>query len=163
MRLSIARRVLCLAAVLAAFAGAARAQAVPEFQKILETYSAALDGNDVETLVGLYSPNGVFMREGMKAAIGQDALRAAYKDIFATLKVDLKFSLQEAEQSGDLGWARALSTGTVKVLATGAEIAEVVQPARRLPARGRRLEDPQLPVCFRQSRARRGAQVMGAK
>lgn len=121
MRLTFARHVLCLAAVLAAFTGAARAQAVPEFQKILETYSAALDANDLETLVGLYSPNGVFMREGMKAAIGQDALRASYKAIFATLKVGLKFSVQEAGQSGDLGWARALSSGTVKMLSTGAE------------------------------------------
>ena len=42
MRLSFTRHVLCLAAVLAAFAATARAQAVPEFQKILETYSAAL-------------------------------------------------------------------------------------------------------------------------
>ena len=107
--------------MLAAFAGAARAQTAPEFQTILQTYSAALDANDVETLVGLYSPNGVFMGEGAKAAVGPDALRAAYKTIFATLKVGLKFTLQEAEQSGDLGWARALSTGTVKVLATGAE------------------------------------------
>jgi uncharacterized protein (TIGR02246 family) len=121
MRLLVARHVLCLAALLAVFAGSARAQAVPEFQKMLETYSAALDANDVETLVGLYSPNGVFMREGMKAAVGQEAVRASYKAIFAALKVGLKFSLQEAEQSGDLGWARALSTGTVKVLATGAE------------------------------------------
>ncbi len=121
MRPSVARRALCVAAVLAAFAGPARAQAVPEFRKILESYSAALDANDVETLVGLYDSNGVFMREGMKAAVGQDALRASYKTISATLKVNLKFSLQEAEQSGDLGWARALSTGTVKVLATGAE------------------------------------------
>jgi ketosteroid isomerase-like protein len=121
MRLSVARHVLCLAAVLATFTGAARAQAMPEFQKILETYSAALDANDVETLVGLYGPNGAFMPEGMKAVVGHDALRASYKIIFATLKVGLKFSLQEAEQSGDLGWARALSTGTVKVLATGAE------------------------------------------
>src|SRR4051812_16385108 len=112
MRLSVARRVLCLAAVLATYTGVARAQSVPEFQKILETYSTALDANDVETLVGLYSPNGVFMREGMTAAVGQDALRAAYKTIFATLKVGLTFSLREAEQSGDLGWARALSTGT---------------------------------------------------
>lgn len=121
MRPSFTRHALCLAALFAAFAGAARAQAVPEFQKILETYSAALDASDVETLVGLYSPNGVFMREGMKAVVGQDALRAAYKTVFATLKVRLEFSLQEAGQSGDLGWARALSTGTVKVLSTGAE------------------------------------------
>jgi ketosteroid isomerase-like protein len=124
MRLTFTRHVLCLAAALAAFAGAARAQAVPEFQKILEAYSAALDANDVETLVGLYSANGVFMGEGAKAAVGPDALRASYKTIFATLKVGLRFSLREAEQSGDLGWARALSTGTVKVLATGAETQE---------------------------------------
>lgn len=122
MRLPFTCHFLGLAAVLAAFVGTARAQAVPEFQKILETYSAALDANDVETLVGLYSSNGVFMREGMKAVAGQEALRESYKAVFATLKVGLKFSLQEAEQSGDLGWARALSTGTVKVLSTGAEI-----------------------------------------
>jgi uncharacterized protein (TIGR02246 family) len=124
MRLSLTRHVLYLAALLAGFTATARAQAVPEFQKILETYSAALDANDVETLVGLYSPNGVFMREGMPAVVGRDALRASYKTIFATLKVGLRFSLQEAEQSGDLGWARGLSTGTVKVLATGAEARE---------------------------------------
>jgi uncharacterized protein (TIGR02246 family) len=124
MRLPFTRRALCLAGMLAAFAGAAEAQPVPEFQRILDTYSAALDANDVEALVGLYSSNGVFMREGMKAAVGQDALRASYKAIFATLKVRLKFSPQEAEQSGELGWARALSTGTVKVLATGAETQE---------------------------------------
>jgi uncharacterized protein (TIGR02246 family) len=121
MRPSVARHVLCLAAVLAALTGPARAQVVPEFQKILETYSAALDANDVEALVGLYCHDGVFMGEGAKAAVGQDALRASYKKIFAVLKVGLRFSVQEAEQSGALGWARALSTGTVKVLSTGAE------------------------------------------
>jgi uncharacterized protein (TIGR02246 family) len=120
VRLSYLRRILCLAAVFASFTASARAQAVPEFQKILETYSTALDANDVETLVGLFGPDGVFMGEDAKAAVGQDALRASYKAIFATLKVGLEFSVQEAEQSGDLGWARALSTGTVKVLATGA-------------------------------------------
>jgi ketosteroid isomerase-like protein len=124
MGLEFGRRAVCFAAVLAACAGPARAQAGAEFHKILETYSAALDANDVETLVGLYSANGVFMREGMTAVVGQDALRAAYRTIFATLKVGLRFSLQEAEQSGDLGWVRALSTGTVKVLATGVETRE---------------------------------------
>ncbi len=124
MRLSSTRRVLCLAALCAAVAGPARAQAAPEFERILATYSAALDANDVETLVGLYSPNGVFMREGGPAVVGHDALRASYKSVFAALKMGLKFSVQEAEQSGDLGWARALSTGTVKVLATGAQTQE---------------------------------------
>lgn len=122
-------RVLSLAAVLATLAGSAPAQttgaqAAVEFQKILDSYSRALDANDVEALVGLYTPNGVFMREDMAAVVGRDALRASYKDVFATLKVNLAFKVQEAEQSGDLGWARSLSTGKVKVLASGAETAE---------------------------------------
>jgi ketosteroid isomerase-like protein len=117
-------RVLSLVAVLATLAGSAHAQAPAEFQKILDTYSKALDTNDVETLVGLYSADGVFMREDLPAVVGRDALRTSYKDVFAALKVALAFKVQEAEQSGDLGWARSLSTGKVKVLATGAETAE---------------------------------------
>jgi uncharacterized protein (TIGR02246 family) len=118
------RRALSLATVLVALTGTAHAQAAAEFQKILDSYSRALDANDVETLVGLYTPNGVFMREDMAAVVGRDALRASYKNVFATLKVALGFKVQEAEQSGDLGWARSVSTGKVKVLATGAETSE---------------------------------------
>ena len=118
------RFVLSFAALLCALAGNAQAQPTAEFQKILDTYSKALDANDVETLVGLYSPNGVFMREDMPAVVGREALRASYKNVFATLKVGLSFKVQEAEQSGDLGWARSISTGKVKVLASGAETSE---------------------------------------
>jgi len=118
------RFVLSFAALLCALAGNAQAQPTAEFQKILDSYSKALDANDVETLVGLYSPNGVFMREDMPAVVGREALRASYKNVFATLKVGLSFKVQEAEQSGDLGWARSVSTGKVKVLASGAETSE---------------------------------------
>ena len=118
------RFVLSFAALLCALAGNAQAQPTAEFQKILDTYSKALDANDVETLVELYSPNGVFMREDMPAVVGRDALRDSYKNVFATLKVGLSFKVQEAEQSGDLGWARSVSTGKVKVLASGAETSE---------------------------------------
>jgi ketosteroid isomerase-like protein len=118
------RRVLSLAAVLVALAGSAHAQAAADFQKILDTYSKALDSNDVETLVGLYATNGVLVREDKPPAIGKEALRAAYKDIFATLKAALSFKVQDAEQSGDLGWTRSVATGKVKVLATGKELSD---------------------------------------
>ncbi|HYD07748.1 MAG TPA: nuclear transport factor 2 family protein [Reyranella sp.] len=122
--MTLGRRTLSFATVLVALAGTAHAQATAEFQKILDAYSKALDSNDVETLVGLYTADGVFMRDDMPAVVGRDALRASYKDVFATLKVQLGFKVQEAEQSGDLGWARSLSTGKVKVLASGAETTE---------------------------------------
>jgi ketosteroid isomerase-like protein len=115
------RRVLMLVAILSMLAGGAHAQAAAEFQKILDSYAKALDSGDVETLVGLYSANGVFMREDKSAAVGHEALRAAYKDIFASVKTSLTFKVEDAEQAGDLGWARSLSTGKIKMLATGAE------------------------------------------
>jgi ketosteroid isomerase-like protein len=115
------RRIALLALPLVALAGAARAEVPAEFRRILDSYAKALDGNDVETLVGLFSPNGVFMPEGLPAATGHEALRAAYRRIFTTLKVALRFDLLEGEQSGDLGWVRGSSAGKTRVLATGAE------------------------------------------
>jgi uncharacterized protein (TIGR02246 family) len=118
------RRILTLTAIVVSLAGTAHAQAAADFQKIFDAYSKALDGNDVEGLVGLYTADGVFTRDDMAPVVGRDALRASYKNVFATLKVFLTFKVLEAEQSGDLGWARAASNGKVKVLASGAETAE---------------------------------------
>jgi ketosteroid isomerase-like protein len=121
MTSTIQRRAILLAAGVAAIAGSAAADTVSDFQKIMDKYAAALKAGDVDTLVGLYSPNGVFMREEMKAVVGQDALRAAYKEVFASLKVDLQFTIREAEESGDMAWLRGVSKGTVKILKTGVE------------------------------------------
>jgi len=121
MNSAVQRRAMLLAAGVAAVAGSAAADTVGDFQKIMDKYAAALTAGDVETLVGLYSPKGVFMREEMKAVVGLDALRAAYKEVFATLKMDLQFTIREAEEAGDMAWLRSVSKGTVKVLKTGVE------------------------------------------
>ena len=115
------RRTLFLAAAAVTAAAEAAAETVGDLQKIMDSYAAALKAGDVETLVGLYSPKGVFMRDEMKAVVGHDALRAAYKEVFATLKVDLQFTVREAEEAGDVAWLRGVSKGTVKILKTGVE------------------------------------------
>ena len=96
-------------------------QARMQVEKVMETYAAALNSGDVEALVALYAPNGVFIRDDMAAVVGSDALRAAYKQVFATLKVDLGFKVREIEVSGDMAWLRATSSGLIKVLASGVE------------------------------------------
>jgi len=120
MNSAIQRRAMLVAGV-AAVAGSAAADTVGDLQNIMEKYAAALKAGDVETLVGLYSAKGVFMRDEMKAVVGQDALRAAYKEVFATLKVNLQFTVREAEEAGDVAWLRGVSKGTVKILKTGVE------------------------------------------
>ena len=121
------RRAVLAAAAVAALAGTAPAliqaqgTADPALAAIMNNYAAALRSGNVEALVALYAPNGVFMREDMPAVVGRDALGKAYREVFSTLKVDLAFTIQETEVAGDMAWLRSTSTGRIKILATGAE------------------------------------------
>ena len=91
---------------------------------IMERYAAALRSNNVEALVALYAPDGIFMRENLPAVAGTEALRAAYRQVFATLKVDLAFEIGETEVAGDMAWLRGTSKGRIRTLATGVEANE---------------------------------------
>jgi ketosteroid isomerase-like protein len=122
------RRVLLAAAALGAV-GAANAQTSgagdpSPLVAVMERYAAALGSNNVDALVALYTADGVFMRENLPAVAGSEALRAAYRQVFATLKVNLGFAIQETEVAGDMAWLRALSKGRIKTLSTGAEADE---------------------------------------
>lgn len=117
----VARRALLLIAGMAGPVTSASAQPADGPVKIMDSYAAALAANDVEALVGLYTPNGVFIRDEMTPVVGREALRAAYKQVFATLKVNLAFTIHEVEVVGDIAWLRGTSAGKVKVLATGKE------------------------------------------
>ncbi|UYN95163.1 MAG: nuclear transport factor 2 family protein [Enhydrobacter sp.] len=120
----VSRRLALAAAGSVAFAASAAGQSPADVVAVIERYAAALKAGNVETLVGLYAADGSFVRENMQPAIGTTALRAAYKEVFATLKVDLAFTVKEAETSGDLAWLRATSGGRIKFLATGRESEE---------------------------------------
>jgi uncharacterized protein (TIGR02246 family) len=91
---------------------------------LMERYAAALNANNADALAALYTADGVFMRENLPAVVGSEALRAAYRQAFATLKVDLGFAIQETEVAGDMAWLRAVSKGRIKTLSTGVEADE---------------------------------------
>ncbi len=121
------RRALLAGAAVFPFIGNAHGQGADDPARlvaIMDSYAAGLRADNVEALVALYASNGVFMRDNMPAVVGREALRAAYREVFATLKVDLAFTIQETEVSGDMAWLRATSSGRIKVLATGMESAE---------------------------------------
>jgi ketosteroid isomerase-like protein len=117
------RRVLLAAAAFAAV-GTAKGQTSGDANQILsimERYAVALRWNNVDALVALYTTDGVFMRENLPAAVGAEALRAAYRQVFAALKVDLSFDVQQTEISADVAWLRATSKGRIRTLATGVD------------------------------------------
>lgn len=123
----LSRRTLLAAAAVVPVIGTAWAQGSDDPARlvaIMDSYATALRANNVEVLVALYASNGVFMRDNMPAVVGREALRAAYREVFATLKADLSFTIQETEVSGDMAWLRATSSGRIRILSTGMESAE---------------------------------------
>ena len=121
------RRPLLAAIAATSVVGNARAQGSEDPARlvaIMNEHAAALHANNVEALVALYAANGVFMREDMSAVVGRDVLRQAYREVFATLKVDLAFTIQETEVAGDMAWLRSTSAGRIRILATGVESAD---------------------------------------
>jgi len=129
-----------LAGAAVAMVGSAQAQPSDDpaqLLAIMERYAAGLRWGTADALVALYTSDGVFIRDNLPAAAGTEALRAAYRQVFATLKLDLAFTIKETEVAADMAWLRATSTGRIKTLASGVEATESFNDVvifRRTPA-----------------------------
>ncbi len=82
-------------------------------------YEKTLNESDVKGILELYAPDGVFMPSGAPSAIGTEKIGAAYEYVFATIRLDIKFTIDEIVQSGNYAFARTISRGQVTVLAEG--------------------------------------------
>ena len=121
------------AACLALHAVAPRAQAQPpstaqaaqraEIEQLLNQYEHALNSGDVNAAVQLYTDDGVFMAPENPTAVGTKVLREAYAGVFQAIALKLKFQVAEAKLlSPDWAMLRTTSSGTVKIVANGAEV-----------------------------------------
>ena len=114
-------------AAIAMVGGSARAQTPDDSAQLLalmERYAAGLRWGTADALAALYTSDGVFIRDNLPAAAGTEAVRAAYRQVFATLKLDVAFEIKETEVVGDMAWLRATSKGRIKTLASGVEATE---------------------------------------
>ncbi len=93
-------------------------------QSVLQSYEAALNSNDIDTILSLYGREPVFMPQHAPALVGRDAVRVGYEQVFATIKLDVSFTIHEVEEVGAWAWARTSSAGRTRILAVDAEVAE---------------------------------------
>jgi uncharacterized protein (TIGR02246 family) len=93
-------------------------------QTALKRYEAALNANDIDTIMGLYGRDPVFMAQHAPAMVGRDAVRSGYKQVFDTIKLNIRFDIHEVEEADDWAWARTSSAGRTRILAAGVEIPE---------------------------------------
>jgi ketosteroid isomerase-like protein len=59
------------------------------------------------------------MPQNAPAMAGRDAVRKAYEQVFATIRLAIRFEVSEVEVPGDQAWARTSSAGRTTVLANG--------------------------------------------
>ncbi len=93
-------------------------------QSTIKSYETALNGNDIETILNLYSSEPVFMPQHAPALAGRDAIRAGYEYVFATIKLNVLFNIHEIEEIGDWAWVRTSSAGRTHILEANVEVAE---------------------------------------
>ncbi len=118
--------ILVAAAIGTAQAGTARD--VEAITAVLNTYEQVLNASDLDGVMRLYADDGVFMPQHSPSAVGHDAVRKTYENVFGMIKLDVEFDIIEVERiAPDWGFARTNSTGTVTVLADGAKLAEANQ------------------------------------
>ena len=90
-------------------------------EQVIRAYETALNASDLDTILGLYGADPVFMPQGAPALVGRAAVRAGYDHVFNTLKLNVRFTVHEIEEAGDWAWVRTSSAGRTRVLAAGAE------------------------------------------
>ena len=86
----------------------------------LAKYQDALNQSDTDAVMKLYAFDGVFMPQNSPSNVGADAVRKAYDAVFKTIKLQVKFDVEEIRQTApEWAFARTNSAGTVKVHASG--------------------------------------------
>ena len=107
----------------AAKSNAADSRQQAQIEQLLNKYEQALNTSDVTAAVQLYTDDGVFMAPENPAAVGTEVLRKAYTGVFQAIAIKLRFQIVETKVlSPEWAMLRTTSTGTVKILANGAEV-----------------------------------------
>ena len=86
------------------------------------------------------------MPEYAPPAVGREGVRKAYEWVFATLKLNGRFIVHEAEVIGDTAWVRTNSTGRFTIIATGFEADVANSEFLSVQAREWRMENSSLHI-----------------
>ena len=84
-----------------------------EIQNLIQTYQRSLNEADVDLVRSVFAPDAMFIGQPFPTATGIEEIVALYADFLSKLDFDVQFDVQEIELSGDLGFVRTRSHGTI--------------------------------------------------
>jgi len=82
---------------------------------VIAQYEKLLNASDTESILKLYGKDPIFMPQHAPAQVGRDQVRGAYKHAFDTIKLNIKFTVHEIEEFGDMAHVRTSSAGQTTI------------------------------------------------
>ena len=80
---------------------------------LLRTYQDGLNEANLELVRSVYTNDAVVIGQPFPTATGMEEIIALYADFLSKLDFNVQFDLLELELSGDLGFVRTRSHGTI--------------------------------------------------
>ena len=95
-----------------------------EITKLIKAYEKALNTSDTKAALALYGSEPVFMPQHSAALVGRDAVKAGYDHVFASIKLNVAFTIHEIVELGEFAYVRTTSAGQTDVLAAKIKVKE---------------------------------------
>ncbi len=94
----------------------------------MSSYNDALNAGKTAAVLPLYTDDGIFMPPFSQSAIGQNAIRQSYDNVFKELKFNVKFNIAElVHMAPTWAYVRTNSAGTTAHASTGKTTSEANQ------------------------------------
>ena len=84
-----------------------------EIKNLLQTYQRGLNEANLDLVRSVYTDDAVVIGQPFPTATGIEAILSLYADFLSKLDFNVQFDLLEQELSGDLGYIRTRSHGTI--------------------------------------------------
>ena len=82
-------------------------------KNLLQTYQRALNEANIGLVRSVYAKDAIVIGQPFPTATGIEEIISLYTDFLSKLDFNVKFDLLELELSGDLGFIRTRSHGTI--------------------------------------------------
>ena len=82
-------------------------------KNLLQTYQRALNEANIDLVRSVYADDAIVIGQPFPTATGIEAISSLYTDFLSKLDFNVQFDLLELELSGDLGFVRTRSHGTI--------------------------------------------------
>ena len=84
-----------------------------DIRNLIETYQRGLNEANVDLIRTVYANDAIFIGQPFPTATGVDDIVALYSDFLSKLDFNVQFDVLDMELSGDLGFVRTRSHGTI--------------------------------------------------